>query len=668
MKTITKLLLVLLVLIGITTSAYGLEGPDDLNLPTQPQPQEPTPSEIDSVENASIYFDLMEITIDVTETGLVKVNTKIDAFFNSNYNRGIEVYLPQKYTMNFNDPETSQRTTKTYYWPVENLQNKSVHPMNSTTVENRALRIRFGEQNIFVKEAQSYEYSYEVQTRDLNYRDLEMFYWNIVGDLWNVPMKKVNFTVNFPKPLEYPLYVYAGRYQNTENDLVQYQLSDDQMTLSGTTTRPVQRFEAITIQTDFNQGYFDFPYQIDWLLPISGAGIVGALLSIFWFFKYGRDEHMTITTEIGPPEGLSSAMVGYIYDGRADTQDVLSLIIEWASFGYMSIEENEDTNDFIFTKLRELPQDTVSFEQRLFDQLFKDREAVSTSDLEYKFYKHIHTAQLGLDKHFRNKERRVYNQTSNAFQSLSIFMSGLLIAAMIFYQTYVNSYSFPLSFIVGVVGLFVALAYTGIQKSLFEDITQRGSFRKLLNIILSLVTTALLMLIYWTFTLATDTKLSLYSLIVFITYLIIVICSINMAKRTPFGVTKLGKILGLKQFIEVAEKENLERYVEDDPSFFYKVLPYAYVLGVSDIWSKKFEGLAAVPMNGGSVVYSPQYYAYNLDRMMRQTTRSMTSQPVSVSSSGSSWSSGGGGGFSGGGGGGGFSGGGFGGGGGGGWR
>ena len=43
------------------------------------------------------------------------------------------------------------------------------------------------------------------------------------------------------------------------------------------------------------------------------------------------------------------------------------------------------------------------------------------------------------------------------------------------------------------------------------------------------------------------------------------------------------------------EKDKLEMLVNDNPNYFFDILPYAYVLGVSDIWSKKFESIAIAP-------------------------------------------------------------------------
>lgn len=110
----------------------------------------------------------------------------------------------------------------------------------------------------------------------------------------------------------------------------------------------------------------------------------------------------------------------------------------------------------------------------------------------------------------------------------------------------------------------------------------------------------------------------------------------------------LQKIKGFKMFLETAEKERLETLVDENPEYFYDIMPYAYVLGVSDKWMKKFENIAINPPSW--------YYGYNtftfhtmyhfMNSTVRNCSEAMTSVPQTSSSGGFS---GGGGGFSGGG-------------------
>ena len=142
----------------------------------------------------------------------------------------------------------------------------------------------------------------------------------------------------------------------------------------------------------------------------------------------------------------------------------------------------------------------------------------------------------------------------------------------------------------------------------------------------------------------------------------------KIARRSDFGYTLREKVEGFRMFLETAEKPRLEMLLESNPDYFYDILPYAQVLGVTKQWTKKFDGL---------IIREPQWldnrsghmFTYSdYASMNHAVTDSMTSRPSSsggggYSSGGGGFSSGGGGSFSSGG----FSGGGSGGGGGSSW-
>ena len=115
--------------------------------------------------------------------------------------------------------------------------------------------------------------------------------------------------------------------------------------------------------------------------------------------------------------------------------------------------------------------------------------------------------------------------------------------------------------------------------------------------------------------------------------------------------------------MQVAEKDRLERLLEQDPEYYYRTLPFAQVLGVTDKWTDKFKDIAMQPPSwyDGAEVYHP-YFIYTLAHTMSQMSRDVAQAPASSGSGGGGFS-GGGGGFGGGG----FSGGGSGGGGGSSW-
>ena len=125
---------------------------------------------------------------------------------------------------------------------------------------------------------------------------------------------------------------------------------------------------------------------------------------------------------------------------------------------------------------------------------------------------------------------------------------------------------------------------------------------------------------------------------------ITMICYAEMMKPNANGRLIKGQLLGLKRFIKVAEKKRLEMMVEQNPQYFYKILPYAYLLGVSKVWIKQFENIAVPPPEWA---VNNSFNINNFNRFARGFNASVV---PSVANGGiSRSSSSGGGGFSGGG-------------------
>ena len=106
----------------------------------------------------------------------------------------------------------------------------------------------------------------------------------------------------------------------------------------------------------------------------------------------------------------------------------------------------------------------------------------------------------------------------------------------------------------------------------------------------------------------------------------------------------LGKIRGFKTFLETAEKDRLEKMVSKEPTYFYDILPFTYVLGVSSVWIKKFESITLAPPSwyDSSDDFEMVGFTHFMDSTMEEANRVMNSSPVSSSDSSSSSSSGGG--------------------------
>ena len=100
------------------------------------------------------------------------------------------------------------------------------------------------------------------------------------------------------------------------------------------------------------------------------------------------------------------------------------------------------------------------------------------------------------------------------------------------------------------------------------------------------------------------------------------------------------------------EKDKLEAMVMKEPSYFYDILPYTYVLGVSAKWIKKFESISlkAPSWYDSPTAFDVITFETFINSTMVTAKSTMTSSPSSSSSDGSSSGGGSSGGGSGGGG------------------
>ena len=81
---------------------------------------------------------------------------------------------------------------------------------------------------------------------------------------------------------------------------------------------------------------------------------------------------------------MDSAGVGYVIDGSVDDKDVISLILYWADKGYLKMKE-KGKEDMEFIKLKDIPESEPRYQQTMFKELFKKKDQVNASSLQYKF-------------------------------------------------------------------------------------------------------------------------------------------------------------------------------------------------------------------------------------------------------------------------------------------
>lgn len=527
-------------------------------------------------------IDDYDITINVEENGALHIQETLMLDF-SQYRHGFYRNIPTSYSMTWMIDGKS--VEKNYYFPVTDIQCGGTKC--SLDYDSQGVIIQLGDADREVIGSQLYTISYTVQTKDLDLKDTQMLYWNL-ADNFDTTIKHLSFTINMPKSFsDEDISAYTGYYGGIENNM-RYEVNGN--TISGETLVPLDNYEAATIMVRLPSDYFRFPEPKDYtfLLMIFSAVLLVVSLVLFW--KFGKDDEVVVTVEFSAPKDLNSAGVGYVIDGSVESRDVLSLIIEWANKGYLKIKEEKEALTLI--KLMDIPKDeSTDYERKFFDAIFKKKDEMSEDDLaDGKVGEALYRAKNQVSSYFtRAKGRRVFSQASSVMQWLFVIVAGL--PSIVF--TLLSAYSYyeilPLAIPFAIPSLFFMFSlvlWIVIMKKRY--VMKRGSLIMACvgTIVLNAIVASINVIILIFF------KASLLSILCYIALsAALIIMMAFMEKRTPKGNEWLGQILGLKEFILYAEKDRIEMLVKENPSAFYDILPYAYVLGISDTWSNKFENI-----------------------------------------------------------------------------
>ena len=619
------------------------------------------PSEISRYRSYEYVIDKYDINIIVNENNTFEITENITAYFNVP-KHGIFRTIPLKNTITRLDGSKSNNRAQ--------ISNLSINSEYSTSRQNGNYKIQIGSKNETLTGKQNYTIKYTYNIGKDPVKDYDELYYNLIGTDWDTVIGNVSFTITMPKNFDSSkLGFSSGSKGSTENSNVNFIVNGN--TITGNYNGILAPGKALTVRCELPEGYFvgagfttSPMIYLMFIIPI-----LGLIISFLLWCKFGRDNQVVETVEFYPPQGFNSLEIGFLYKGKADNRDVTSLLIYLANKGYIKISETEEKSlfskiqGFKIAKLKEYDGNNVN-EKIFLDGLFKKKpklkELLTENEISTESYVNEVTS-IDLYDNFYITMKRILANINNKENKNKIFEKSTsgksIIIILLMIISVVTTIAIPTMEYAG----FGELVLTLFLCAFYIPFFAVGIFAKL----------PLLFRVFWlgftifhsffffsSLPIAEAITTDLIYLLGFIVGLVcligMIVCFKLMPKRTPYGNEILGKLRGFKNFLETVEKEKLEAMVMQNPSYFYDILPYTYVLGVSDKWIKKFETIS---------IQEPTWYdsptAFNIvsfgtfmNSTMVSAQSAMSSSPSSSSSGGSSSGGGSSGGGSGGGGGG----------------
>ncbi len=605
------------------------------------------PSKTYPYDTYSYTIDKYDININVNENNTLDITETITAYFNTP-KHGIYRTIPLKNTITRLDGTTTKNKAQ--------ITNVSVDSKYSVSREKGDYKIKIGSENQTLTGEHTYVIKYTYNLGKDPMKDYDELYYNIIGTDWDTGIGNITFTITMPKDFDSSkLGFSSGSVGSTDSSKIHYTVNGNK--IIGNYDGILNHGEALTVRCELDEGYFvgaGFSINImDYYMFI--IPIIFLAIAVLLWYKFGRDDQVVETVEFYPPEGFNSLEVGFLYKGKADNKDVTSLLIYLANKGYIKISETEEkslfsvSKGFKITKLKEYDGNNINekmFLNGLFSKdpftsflLTKDNYHIENNENEVTsmdLYDNFYITMRKILSNINTKENK------NKIFEKSTFIKSLLIVLMIII-TYclitippVINYGEPESFIFAL--LFPGIGFSVLFASLFGGLLalSNGSSPVAAKIV-GVFWGAMFGGVPWAFlVLPTLLQDSIY----LIGYIIGLLCVLGMIitlkylpKRTKYGNEILGKLKGFKNFLETAEKDKLEAMVTENPTYFYNILPYTYVLGVSDTWIKKFE---AISLQAPSWYDSPDAFDMMTFGTFMNTTMSSAQRVMSYSSSSSS--------------------------------
>lgn len=550
------------------------------------------------------------------------------------------------------------------------ISNIEVNEPYKITKSNGFVTIQIGDKGIENTGTKEYviKYTYNIGKDPL--KDKDELYFNLIGTSWDTVINNVTFSITMPKNFDKSKLGFStGNVGSTNSVQVNYNVIGNRIV--GNLSNTLYPKQSLTIRCEFDEDYFVGEHlnaePIKYLVIV--LPILFIIISFSFWYKYGRDDDVIETVEFYPPNGLNSLEIGYLYKGKAENYDVTSLLIYLANKGFIKISSIESENPFssltnnqsikvdgvkiselsgkysTFKLIKLKEYDGVNkYEQEFFNGLFSNgKTEVTYEDLYNKFYKTTNSIIKTIDK--ENKKNIFEKSSLNKIWIIKFFkiITLLLITIPPVYEYGSSGY---LIFAI----LFPYILFAAVSDMIFKLITKKEDVKS--SIIGFIVITIILIICLYgplnIFVIPYITSETIYLISYILGYVLMALMNIiiiYMPKRNNYGNEMLGRIRGFKNFLETAEKDRLEFLVNENPTYFYDILPYTYALDVSDKWIERFE---AINLTQPDWYDSPNSFSItSFDSFISSTIDSANSAMSSSPSSNSGSSSGGG--FSGGG-------------------
>ncbi|MDZ7824346.1 MAG: DUF2207 domain-containing protein [Ahrensia sp.] len=474
----------------------------------------------------------------------------------------------------------------------------------------RFVRIRIGNADVLLRSGKhTYEITYRTNRQLRRFEKNEEIFWNVTGNAWAFPIDKATATVRLPTGASaLDSIFYTGRSGSTAKNASKSTSADGQI-VTFATTKPLAKYEGLTVGVKFPKGFIAEPTQFDqfiWFLKDNlGAVIAYAGLFFVGFYylwawsKVGRDPPKnTVVPRWDMPENVSPALTNYIYNKGLKNNGFTAISAAALSLAVKGIVTLDSAGKSLSirridgARQTRLPVGEASLLARV-------NGAGGTLKIDKANGKTVQSMAAKFQSDMESEHRgKFYNA------NLGYIIPGVLISVITAVGALVlgNAPEELVAFLIPLI--FFGVVLTFVTSAFVRDASNSGLSAKIRLVVMAVIGVIFVAQIGFGTVLSAIGTVSGVELLGPLLAIIMLngLMFFLMGAPTKIGQAHTAEIEGLKLYLTVAEEDrmNMLNSPEMSPKHFETLLPYAVALGVEKPWSRAFQGWLATAVAAGA--------------------------------------------------------------------
>ena len=384
---------------------------------------------------------------------------------------------------------------------------------------------------------------------------------------FDYPVETMSFTITMPpgKMTHRPALTSIYRQTSIESD-IPFKVAGSQ--IIGSTKTVMNDHEGVTltmivpeemfptVSTYVREGNPELPYIIAFAV----------LALVYWILTLRTWPIIRMQTTT-PPEGITAGELGCRL--TLSGGDLTMMVFSWAQLGYLYISV-DDHGRVLLHKRMDMGNERSQFENNIYKMLFGVRNVVDATG--YTYAKLVRKVQRIVPQ-----ERSMYRRNSGnvrIFRGLACVCQVLCGVCVAMNMTGV----LPLAILLAI----ILVPFSMVSAWLIQDVAYRTHLRGKVPVLIGFVCILLWIILgllcgqVW-IPLGCVTGQFLYG------YL-----AAYGGRRSELGRHDAGQVLGLRRFVKRLSKNDIPRFLRNDPDYYFNYAPYALALGVINPYSRAF--------------------------------------------------------------------------------